>query len=95
MWFDMDVGSNLPVRLKDHRVLSTIGGQLQEAFVSHSSFVAFLILNEKTSSFYCTEGVVTYIDTHCHKPSGAVVVTAGEKELNSLERCLGIRRQSG
>jgi len=95
MWFDMDVGINLPVRLKDHHVLSTIGGQLQEAFVSHSSFVAFLILNEKTSSFYFTEGVVTYIDTHCHKPSGAVVVTAGEKELNSLQRCLGIRRQSG
>ena len=84
MWFDMDVGINLPVRLKDHHVLSTIGGQLQEAFVSRSSFVAFLILNEKTSLFYFTEGVVTYIDTHIHEPSGALIVTAGEKELNSF-----------
>jgi len=83
MWFDMDVGINLPVWLKDHHVLSTVGGQLQEAFVSRSSFVAFLILNKKTSLFYFTEGIVTYIDTHCHEPSGAVVVTAGEKGLNS------------
>ena len=47
MWFDMDVGNNLPVRLKDHHVLPTIGGQLQEAIVSRSAFVTFLILNEK------------------------------------------------
>lgn len=82
MWVDVDVGINLPIRLKDQHVLSTVGGQLQDAIVSRNTFVGFLILNEKTSLFYFSEGMITYIDTHCHNLSSAVVVTAEKKELN-------------
>lgn len=84
MWCTMDVGDNLPVRLKDHHVMSTVSGQLKEAISSCNAFTAFLILNNKTSLFYFTGSVVMYIDTHCHGPSGAVVVVAEEKELDSF-----------
>ena len=84
MWCTMDVGDNLPVRLKDHHVMSTVSGQLKEAISSCNAFTAFLILNDKTSLFYFTDSIVMYIDTHCHGPSGAVVLTAEEKELDSF-----------
>ena len=84
MWWTMDVDDNLPVRLKDHHVMSTVSGQLKEAISSCNAFTAFLILNDKTSLFYFTDSVVMYINTHCHGPSGAVVLTAEEKELDSF-----------
>ncbi len=84
MWFGVDVGNNLPVRLKDHHVQSTVVGQLQEAIVSGTTFVAFLILNEKTSLFSFSESTIMYIDTHCHDPGGAVIVSAREKDVVSF-----------
>ena len=57
MWCTMDVGDNLPVRLKDHRVMSTVFGQLKAAISSCNAFTAFLILNNKTSLFYFTDSV--------------------------------------
>ena len=64
--------------------MSTVSGQLEEAISSCNAFTAFLILNDKTSLFYFTDSVVMYINTHCHGPSGAVVLTAEEKELDSF-----------
>jgi len=88
MWFKIDVGDNLPVRLNDEHEQSTIGGQIREAIISRSSFLAFLILNEKTSLFYIHDGTITYVDTHSHDTSGPVFVTAEMKELDEFCRAV-------
>lgn len=84
MWFALTVGNNLPVRLEDQHKLSTIAGQLEAAITSGDQSFAFLILNEKTSLFLVTSDTVTYIDTHSHGPSGAVVITAKLQQLDTF-----------
>ena len=88
MWFQIDVGDNLPVRLNDQHEQSTIAGQLRQAIISHSSFFGFLILNEKTSLFYTNEGFIMYVDTHSHGPCGPVLVIAELKELDGFCRAV-------
>lgn len=84
MWFQFNVGDNLPVRLDDEHEQSTICGQQREAINSRSSFFGFLVLNEKTSLFYVSNEFIVYVETHSHGPSGPVLVTAELKELDKF-----------
>ena len=81
MWFEADVGDNLPVRLDDQHTQSTIAGQLQEAIQSETNVFGYLILNEKTSLFHMNARVISYVDTHAHAPHGPVIVQAPLNEL--------------
>lgn len=45
VWFQINVGDNLPVRLDDEHEQSTICGQLREAMNSRSFFFGVLVLN--------------------------------------------------
>lgn len=49
MWCNTAVENTLPVRLDDQHHPSTIVGQLQQAISTRHSYIAYLILNEKTS----------------------------------------------
>ena len=84
MWFEVDVGANLPVRLDDQHIQSTIGGQLQGAVQSGANAFAYLILNEKTSLFHINSGFVLYVDTHSHDPNGPVLIEAPANELDGF-----------
>ena len=88
MWFKIGVGDNLPMRLVDEHEQSTICGQLREAINSRSSLFGFLVLNEKTSLFYDSNGLIAFVDTHSHEPSGPVLVRAELKKLNVFCRAV-------
>ena len=88
MWLDIEVGDNLPVRLRDQHELSTISGQIREANTNRSSFFCFLILNQKTSLFHISKDFIMYVDSHSHDQDGAVLITAGLKELDEFCRAV-------
>lgn len=84
MWCNTAVENTLPVRLDDQHHPSTIIGQLQQAISTRHSYIAYLILNEKTSLFYATEGKLMYIDIHCHESGGSVIVTSPVQLLRAF-----------
>lgn len=84
MWFSSTVSGCLPVRLIDQHNLSTISTQLEKASCAQIVY-ACLVIEEKSSLFLIATDYVLYINTHCHLPSGAIILRAHLR--NVLELC--------
>ena len=76
VWFQINVGDNLPVRLDDEHEQSTICGQLREAINSRSSFFGFPVF--RSFFFRCFTLVTGLLCTLIPIPMEQVVLSLSQ-----------------
>ena len=70
------LGQTYPVRVCDQHSLSTIEEQLRRLATQNKRSAAIFIYDDKTVTFLVSQhGTVAAIDSHCHPPYGAAIVT--------------------